>query len=431
MTRFLLRMKKIAPPLFALSVWAALCLQPELKPCFAFTDSSPVPLPFNDTSVVPVPQYKASRQERTFFRKETARDRMALRMQALRGFREEKHQRLRAIRKQGPVSDIGITYEDMQACYQIGSDFLEYYAFPRDVVMDMGFEDPYLTTSQRWTVPAGLDWKPVTRKIVDPEATPYSNMAPEATHCLYFPSSSAETEAYSYYQLDEDGLYYLCRQVERFNYSDEDDYEVLSLPLDVDTDFQSGTGEEEDWTADTDTTWYSDTDYGVEAWYYWSEAFGILETPDDGPVEVIKIAFQWIWAEYEVGSDEPIDEANGTEIYFYSRDGHQLAVSLDSLGVETTGLVRPDRIYYQKVRKPGSSVSGETAAASPGFHFFPNPANGTVRFSSPVTFELFDVLGRRVLSEVNAVQADLSKLPRGIYFIRPQKGPTQKLLIQR
>jgi hypothetical protein len=168
-----------------------------------------------------------------------------------------------------------------------------------------------------------------------------------------------------------------------------------------------------------------------------SEAYGTLQAIDDGPVDVIKIAYQWWWFDYEVdpnsetGEDNLIGFDNGTDITFYSKDGHQLVVSIDSLGAETTGLVKPSRIYYQKMGKSGSAVADGQSAFTPGFQVFPNPTSGMVHFSRPTGFELFDVLGRRVLRDNNANQANLSGLPRGMYFLKPHRGAVQKLLIQK
>lgn len=43
--------------------------------------------------------------------------------------------------------------------------------------MDMGFFDPELVTPQHWTMPAGLQFIPIKRKIVDLKTTPYSYLA--------------------------------------------------------------------------------------------------------------------------------------------------------------------------------------------------------------------------------------------------------------
>jgi hypothetical protein len=369
---------------------------------------------------------KKNRQEHLDRGYQTAVDRM---------IRESKLHR--ALKRTHRTSDIEITCDDMQKAYAYNSNFIESYAFPENTVMDMGVEDPEFTAPQHWTMPAGLKFSTLERKILDPKTTPYGNSAPEATHCLYVKSPNRGIDVYEYYLLDEDGLWSVGQEAQALNFSDYSDEEIMTLPLDIDTDYQSGTGEKDDWKADGDTTWYDDKEYEVDAWYYWSEAYGTLETPDDGPVEVIKIAYQWIWSQWEKdeasvgGKDKLVDFENGTEIYFYSKDGHQLMITLDSLGVETTGLIKPDMVYYQKVGKSGSSVAETQSAGSPGVRVFPNPTSGMIRFNQPTSFELFDVLGRRVLYEKNATQANLSFLPRGMYFIRPQKGLTQKLLIQK
>ena len=42
------------------------------------------------------------------------------------------------------------------------------------------------------------------------------------------------------------------------------DREIFPLPLDVNTLYYSGYGLDTTWSASGDTTWYTDTDYGVE-----------------------------------------------------------------------------------------------------------------------------------------------------------------------
>jgi hypothetical protein len=235
--------------------------------------------------------------------------------------------RHRAAKSAHKTSAIEITSQDMQKAYAYNSDFLEYYAYPENITMDMGVEDPELTAPQHWTMPAGLKFSTLERKILDPKTTPHADSAPEATHCLYVKSPNRGIDVYEYFLLDEDGLWSAGWEAEALNFSDYTDDEIMTLPLDYYTDYQSGTGEEEDWKADGDTTWYSDTEYEVDAWYYWSEAYGTLETPDDGTVDVIKITYQWIWSQWEAdetsgdGHDKLVDFDNGTEIYFTARPG--------------------------------------------------------------------------------------------------------------
>jgi hypothetical protein len=440
--------------LFVFTLWAVFFFQPKTRTSMAFNNNNGRNLPFCDTTMTPswdppgiwmewcgrrwfVPDRGPGKAARTFYIKQNRQDQKESAYQAAVTRMIQGSKRHRAAKSSHKTSAIEITCQDMQKAYAYNSDFLENYDYPENIVMDMGVEDPEFTAPQHWTMPAGLKFSTLERKILDPKTTPHADSAPEATHCLYVKSPNRGIDVYEYFTLDEDGLWSAGWEAEDLNFSDYTEDEIMTLPLDIDTDYQSGSGEEEDWKADGDTTWYSDTEYEVDAWYYWSEAYGTLDTPDDGTIDVIKIAYQWIWSQWETdeastdGTDKLVDFDNGTEIYFYSKDGHQLMISIDSLGVETTGLVKPDYVYYQKVRKPGSSVEEEQSAVSPGFRVFPNPTNGMIRFNQPTSFELFDVLGRRVHFEKNAVQANLSYLPRGMYFIRPQKGLTQKLLIQK
>ncbi|HPG38823.1 MAG TPA: T9SS type A sorting domain-containing protein [bacterium] len=388
---------------------------------------------------VPDPNPNASKPGRTFYRKLYQQEQLLKTYQETVARLTQKANEHKAARRTSKIDDdFEVTYDDMQKAYTYNSDFIESISFPENIQMNLGFEDPEFTQAQHWTLPAGLDFSTLQRKILDPKATPYTALAPEATHCLYVKSPNKGIDVYEYYLLNEDGLWLEGQNIEGdgIEYSDYDDDEVMTLPLDYDTDYQSGSGEEEDWTADGDTTWYDDSEYEVDAWYYWSEGYGTLETPDDGTVDVIKIAYQWIWSHWGVAEDSEDDDIllefeNGTEIYFYSKEGHQVMIDIDSLGAQTSGIVKPDMIYYQKVRQPGTLVNEKPLMVKPDMQFYPNPTRGLIRFTQPTTFELFDILGRRLLFEENVLQANFSHLPRGMYFMKPHKGNVQKVIIQK
>jgi hypothetical protein len=421
----------------------------------AFNNNNGRNLPFCDTTMTPswdppgiwyewcgrrwfVPDNQGSgKASRTFYRKKSARAQMVQSCKAALARQAEEFKRLKALKSVHRTSALEVTYDDLKKAYAYGSDYLEYNAFPENITMDMKDFDPNLEKPQHWVMPKGLKFEQIKRKIVDPKSTPYSSIAPHATHCLYVKTPNAGINIYDYFLLDEEGLFSVGEAMDKLKYTDDTEEEILPLPLDVNTCYYSGYGEEEDWTVNGDTTWYSDKEYGVDIWYYISEAFGKLETENDGTIDVIKIAYQWCWLDYEVkpksatGEDSLLDYANGTEIYFYGKDGHQLMISIDSLDVETTGLVKPDMIYYQKVQKTGTSVAGQGSITAPTFSFYPNPTFGMIHFNAPTSFEVLDIRGRRVAKQQNVTRADLSQLPRGMYFLRPQKGLVQKLLIQR
>ncbi len=127
----------------------------------AFTDSSPIPLPFDDPSVWPdsnscsnCPQ---KLNERTFFLKKNRQEQKArdLQIQLQRQLQElSQRQNLKRVHK---PSAIEITYQDMVNTYAFNADFLEYYAYPKNITMDMGNFDPDLATPQNWVMPNGLD----------------------------------------------------------------------------------------------------------------------------------------------------------------------------------------------------------------------------------------------------------------------------------
>ncbi|HPG38824.1 MAG TPA: T9SS type A sorting domain-containing protein [bacterium] len=428
-------------------------------PVRAFTDSSPVPLPFWDTSVipgsgnecgywmtdgrrdwfVPYPGACGNSSRRTFYRKKAEQEQLVMSFHETLARLNNDVSRHKAAKRTARIdADFAVTYDDMQKVYTYNADFIESVAYPQDVQMDLGLEDPEFTTAQHWTLPGGLEFSTLQRKILDPQYTPYGGLAPEATHCLYIKTPNKGFDIYTYYQLDEEGLWYEGVNMEGANleFADYDDDEVMTLPLNYDTDYQSGSGEGEDWTIDCDTTWYGDGAYEVEAWYFWSEGYGTLETPDEGTVDVIKIAYQWIWSYWEVDEESEDEDIlvefdNGTEVYFYSKQGHQVMVFMDSLGIETSGIVKPDMIYYQKVRQPGTFVNEKPLMIKPDMQFYPNPTSGLIRFTQPTTFELFDILGRRMQFGENTLQADFSHLPRGLYFMKPHKGNVQKVIIQK
>lgn len=450
-----LQLSKTNVALFFIAALLLLLVLASPKKAHAFNNNNGRNLPFCDTTMTPSWDpcgiyyewigrrwFVAStgcggRSTRTFYLKKDRQEQLERAYQAAIDRLMQGIDQRQAAKRTHQASTIEITYEDLQSAYAYNSDFLEYYAFPENIMMDLGASDPEFTAAQHWTIPAGLGFSAIERKILDPKATPYGHLAPEATHCLYAKSPNRGFDMYEYFLLDEDGLWEFGNHVEEMNLSDYSEDEIITLPLDYDTDYYSGYGEEEDWTIDGDTTWYDDSSYSVDAWYYWSEGYGTLETPDDGPVEVIKIAYQWIWSEWKVddassnGKDILTDFENGTEVYFYSKDGHQLMISLDSLGVETAGLVKPDVVYYQKVHKPETNVAVDQWTVAPQFALYPNPTRGVVRFNTPTTIEVLDLLGRRVFSQQNSLQADLSNLPAGTYFVRPQKGQTQKITIQK
>ena len=65
------------------------------------------------------------------------------------------------------------------------------------------------------------------------------------------------------------------------------------------------------------------------------------------------------------------------------------------------------------------------------FTVFPNPSNkGLVYFNRVADYQLYDLSGKLIQSEKNALTINTSKLTAGIYLIRTAEGITQKLIVK-
>lgn len=64
------------------------------------------------------------------------------------------------------------------------------------------------------------------------------------------------------------------------------------------------------------------------------------------------------------------------------------------------------------------------------FTIFPNPSqNGIVYFNRVADYELFDVSGKKISSEKEALTIDTSKLSKGIYLVKTGEGIVKKLIV--
>jgi hypothetical protein len=62
---------------------------------------------------------------------------------------------------------------------------------------------------------------------------------------------------------------------------------------------------------------------------------------------------------------------------------------------------------------------------------FPNPSSNSelVYFNRMANIELYDVTGKLILSEKEALTINTSKLVSGIYFVKTSEGITKKLVV--
>ena len=66
------------------------------------------------------------------------------------------------------------------------------------------------------------------------------------------------------------------------------------------------------------------------------------------------------------------------------------------------------------------------------FVIFPNPASNSqiVYFNRVADIELYDITGKLILSEKEALTINTSKLQSGIYFVKTAEGITKKLVVK-
>lgn len=103
------------------------------------------------------------------------------------------------------------------------------------------------------------------------------------------------------------------------------------------------------------------------------------------------------------------------------------AVSFDSLSVPVTPAYAPYLARMQAKTIPLPSTGINSVAAGANFIVYPNPATDRLivdGFSAGATITLRDMTGRSILSEQTSsglVKKDISRLPRGIYFLELQQ----------
>ncbi len=86
---------------------------------------------------------------------------------------------------------------------------------------------------------------------------------------------------------------------------------------------------------------------------------------------------------------------------------------------EVSGTITIYEVYY--------SIGIEEKATTP-LHAYPNPTTGLVNLPATGQYEVFNLEGQKVQSLENKNQADLTKLPEGVYLIRDQKGNLSRIL---
>lgn len=134
---------------------------------------------------------------------------------------------------------------------------------------------------------------------------------------------------------------------------------------------------------------------------------------------------------------------NGEEVTLYSPDGFSQADHIEfvdeaadiSLGRETDG--SSNWVHFLETT-PDASNNGAQIDVSVAnfeqqqlFKVWPNPVSeGTIYFSKEVTFELFDNMGKRLMSKNNASRVEVANLSMGIYILSTEEYGNVKLVVK-
>nr|WP_262897524.1 T9SS type A sorting domain-containing protein [Chryseobacterium sp. LC2016-27] len=77
-------------------------------------------------------------------------------------------------------------------------------------------------------------------------------------------------------------------------------------------------------------------------------------------------------------------------------------------------------------------ATNEVKTEKASFNIFPNPANkgNTLYFNRAQGYELYDMSGKLLGKEKNALTIDTSKLNTGVYLIKTSEGEVKKVIVK-
>ncbi|MCK4748944.1 MAG: T9SS type A sorting domain-containing protein, partial [Bacteroidales bacterium] len=92
-----------------------------------------------------------------------------------------------------------------------------------------------------------------------------------------------------------------------------------------------------------------------------------------------------------------------------------IVIATDDMNGQAT-----DTIFFH-VEESASSSSAYVLNTS-GVIFYPNPVSNTLHFNKICDYEIFTILGRRILEGTVALQVDVSTLKAGLYLVKTNHG---------
>ncbi len=85
-----------------------------------------------------------------------------------------------------------------------------------------------------------------------------------------------------------------------------------------------------------------------------------------------------------------------------------------------------------EVATPATLGSGEIKAEQATFNIFPNPVNkgNTLYFNRKQNYELYDMSGKLIRKEKNALTISTSNLSTGVYLVKTSEGQIKRVIVK-
>ncbi len=328
-------------------------------------------------------------------------------------------------------SQITITATDMPNYFGVGNSEFTYISSDSEA-MYIGMASS--SSSQTWTDPSPTIQDSLRDDNVDPSSTPFSAYFPGATYAqkLDFSESSITEAIYNYYRVSNDSLISMGYGESMSSVSMDTSfvhrYSQLFFPLPL----QLG----DVFTAIVDTTSVPFLGGGniiTAQTVATIDAYGTLNLPN-GSFGALRETAVTTTKKYYAGV--LTDSSTAYSISWYTKEGYELTVSVDS-GSSGTVMVHSLVLHYPG-KTPATVI--ETSVGQPQNYMlaqnYPNPFNPTTVISyqlsavSNVSLKVYDILGREVATLVNekqnagsySVTFDGSRLASGVYFYKLAAG---------
>ena len=340
-------------------------------------------------------------------------------------------------------AQITITSSDMSNYFGAGNSLFTYMNHDSIETMNLGTASG--SSPQTWTAPAFTILDSSSIAGVAPTATPYSSEFSSATFAQTFSEtdSALTISFYAYYMISNDSLYTIGL-VEHISGSVSghaiDSLNVLHqtrlifrLPISLGAVI-AGT---------PDTTVLSPGFYEVSTSSATIDAYGTLTLPNGsfGALRGTQTSTVKIYS----GSTLESSSA-GYSIVWYTGEGHQLTVAVDSGATSGTVAVRSISLTYSRPTPTAVDQKPETPSVFSLAQNYPNPFNPSTRINYTlaqtglVSLRVYDVLGRSVATLVDekqnpgnySVNFGAGNMPSGVYYYRLTSGAgsvTKKMLL--